>query len=115
MPPADVAPGACASTDDVGFGDGIDVRFCDGAGMSADCGDGWLAGGTIIGCARSTAGVAVDGLTPAGTVCERPSFGVTIGAIVGLALTGAVVGVPRVFDVVSPRLKNAVSAAVAWQ
>ena len=113
MPPAEVAPGACAIPDVSDLGDGIDVRTGDGDGVSADCGDGRLAGGTIIGCARSTAGVAGEGLIPAGTVCERPSFGVTIGAIVGLAVTGAVVGVPRAFDVESPRLKNAVSAAVA--
>ncbi|MDZ7631295.1 MAG: hypothetical protein U5K74_08095 [Gemmatimonadaceae bacterium] len=43
------------------------------------------------------------------------SLGVTTGAMVGLAVTGALVGVPLPFVVLSPELKNAASASCASQ
>jgi hypothetical protein len=51
----------------------------------------------------------------AGTLVPATSFGVTIGAMVGEAVSGAPVGVPRARPVVSPRCSSPAIAAVAAQ
>ena len=89
-------------------------------GISAfDVVDGFAAGfaaaaASTGGCATTVADSPAD-FTPAGTVVDGRSFGVTTGTIVGLTVATSFVALPRDFGVVSLRLKNADTAAVASQ